>query len=60
YIIAQVPTAASYLIAWSNTTMAERAVGLALGGRRAITGTAPIPIPPSWPLRAGLQRPAVR
>jgi len=60
YIIGQVPTAASYLIAWSNTTMAERAVGLALGGRRAITGTAPIPIPPSWPLRAGLQRPALR
>jgi beta-N-acetylhexosaminidase len=58
YIIAQVPSAAGYVIAWSNTAMAERAVGLALGGRRAITGTAPIPIPPAWPLGAGLQRPA--
>ncbi len=60
YIIGQVPTAASYLIAWSNTALAERAAGLALAGRQAITGTAPIPIPPLWPLHAGLQRPAVR
>ncbi len=60
YIIAQVPTAASYLIAWSNTTMAERAVGLALAGQRAISGHAPIPVPPSWPLGAGLQRAANR
>lgn len=60
YIIGQVPAAASYLIAWSNTTLAEKAVAQALSGRRAITGRAPIPIPPLWPLGAGLQRPAGR
>ncbi|HET9134235.1 MAG TPA: glycoside hydrolase family 3 N-terminal domain-containing protein [Gemmatimonadales bacterium] len=60
YVIAQVPNVASYLIAWSGTTMAEAAVAEALSGRAAITGTAPIPVPPSWPIRAGLQRPATR
>lgn len=55
YIIAQVPTAASYLIAWTNNALAETAVAGALGGRLAITGTAPIPIPPAWPLRAGIR-----
>lgn len=60
YIIAQVPAAASYLIAWSNTTLAEKAVAQALSGRRAITGRAPIPIPPLWPLGTGLQRTTTR
>ncbi len=60
YIIAQVPAAASYLIAWSNTTLAEKAVAQALSGRRAITGRAPIPIPPRWPLGTGLQRTTAR
>lgn len=60
YIIAQVPAAASYLIAWSNTTLAEKAVAQALSGRKAITGRAPIPIPPLWPLGTGLQRTATR
>ena len=60
YIIAQVPAAASYLIAWSNTTLAEKAVAQALSGRKAITGRAPIPIPPLWSLGTGLQRTATR
>ncbi|MBK7595911.1 MAG: hypothetical protein IPJ11_11860 [Gemmatimonadetes bacterium] len=60
YIIAQVPTAASFLIAWNNSTLAEKAVAQALSGRRAITGRAPIPIPPTWPLGTGLQRTTTR
>ncbi len=60
YIIAQVPNAGGYLMAWSGTTMAETAVARALSGRTAITGTSPIPVPPKWPLRAGLQHPATR
>lgn len=60
YIISQVPSAGSYLIAWANNTMVEAAVGAALSGKIAITGTTPTPIPPLFPLRAGLQRPAVR
>ncbi len=56
YIIAQVPTASSYIIGWSNTPIAETAVGGALTRRIDITGTAPIPIPPSWPIRSGMVR----
>ncbi|MBP6442956.1 MAG: hypothetical protein KA267_02960, partial [Gemmatimonadales bacterium] len=60
YIISQVPTAASFVIAWNNSTLAEKAVAQALSGRRAITGRAPIPIPPTWPLGTGLQRTTTR
>jgi beta-N-acetylhexosaminidase len=60
YIIAQVPSAGGYLMAWSGTLMAETAVARALAGRTAITGTSPIPVPPTWPLRAGLQRPVTQ
>ncbi len=59
YIIKQVPTAASFVIAWNNSTLAEKAVAQALSGRRAITGHAPIPIPPFWSLGTGLQRDVV-
>ena len=55
YVIGQVPSAASYLIAWSATTMSERAVAAALAGKNPITGTAPIRIPPGFPLRAGIR-----
>ncbi len=55
YVITQVPTAASYLMAWSNTTFAESAVAGALAGTAAITGTSPIPIPPQWPIRTGIR-----
>ena len=60
YVISQVPSAASYLIGWAQTAMAERAVADALSGRAAITGTAPIAIPPGFPLRAGILLEAVR
>ena len=56
YIISQVPTAGSYLIAWSNSTMTEAAVGAALTGRNGITGTTPTPIPPMFPIHSGLVR----
>jgi beta-N-acetylhexosaminidase len=55
YVIGQVPAAASYLIGWAPTAMAERAVAAALSGRNPITGTAPIAIPPGFPLRAGIR-----
>lgn len=55
YVIGQVPAAASYLIGWSATTMAEHAVAAALSGRNAIAGTAPIAIPPGFPIRAGIR-----
>lgn len=54
YVISQVPEAASYLIAWSATEFAEQAVARALLGEAPIGGTAPIEIPPAYPLRAGI------
>lgn len=60
YIIAQVPGAGGYLMAWNNTAMTETAVARALYGTAAITGTAPIPVPPRWPLRAGIRREATQ
>lgn len=55
YVIGQVPAAASYLIGWAQTTMAEQAVADALGGEAPITGTAPIAIPPNFPIRSGIR-----
>ncbi len=55
YLITQVPSVASYLVAWSNNSTSEVAVANALNGT-AITGRAPIFIPPSWPIGFGLQR----
>ncbi|MEO5797921.1 MAG: glycoside hydrolase family 3 N-terminal domain-containing protein [Gemmatimonadales bacterium] len=55
YIISQVPTAGSYLIAWTNSPVAETAVGMALTRRIAIGGTTPTPIPPLFPIHSGIK-----
>jgi beta-N-acetylhexosaminidase len=55
YVIGQVPNATSYLIAWSATDFAEQAVARALLGTAPITGTAPIAIPPGYPIRTGIR-----
>jgi beta-N-acetylhexosaminidase len=58
YIIRQVPTAGSYLIAWANSPMVEAAVGAALTGQLGLVGTTPTMIPPGFPIHSGLLRPA--
>lgn len=55
YIISQVPAAGSYIIAWTNSPVAETAVGMALTQRIAIGGTTPTPIPPLFPIHSGIQ-----
>ena len=45
YLLNQVPTAGSYLIAWSGARVAERAVALAILGRVPVTGRLPIRLP---------------
>ena len=55
YLIAQVPTVHTYLLAWTANALTETAVAEALSGG-PITGHAPIAIPPSWDIGAGLQR----
>ena len=54
YLLAQAPTARSYLIAWSGVRASEQAVGLALLGQVPIAGHLPIRIPPGYPVGFGL------
>jgi beta-N-acetylhexosaminidase len=53
YLIAQVPSVASYLIAWTVTNHAERAVANALHGA-PVTGRLPVAIPPSYRIGDGI------
>jgi beta-N-acetylhexosaminidase len=55
YLLDQTPGVASFLIAWSGVEASERAVGLALLGRTAISGHLPIRIPPDYPVGHGIQ-----
>ena len=54
YLLAQAPTARSYLIAWSGVRASEQAVGLALLGQVPIAGHLPIRIPPGYPVGFGV------
>jgi len=54
YLLAQTPTAKSYLIAWSGVRASELAVGLALLGQVPITGHLPIRVPPAYPVGFGV------
>jgi len=54
YLLAQMPTAKSYLIAWSGVRASELAVGLALLGQVPITGHLPIRVPPAYPVGFGI------
>jgi len=57
YLISQVPSVQSYLLAWVATPSSETAVANALTGA-AITGRSPILIPNGGPIGTGLQRAA--
>ena len=56
YIEQQVPSAGSYLVAWTPNAMMEAAVARALSGRAPITGRLPISIPPQFVIGSGLER----
>lgn len=57
YVGAQVPGVGTYLLGWASNPNTEWAVAAALTGA-AISGRIPVPIPPEFPLGAGLSRPA--
>ena len=54
YLLSQVPSAKSYLIAWSAVHAAERAVARAVLGDVPITGHLPIRIPPDYAIGWGV------
>ncbi len=47
YVIRQVPSASTYLLAWTDTEAAIRAAARALTGEVPIVGRLPVPLPPS-------------
>ncbi|MFI5207186.1 MAG: glycoside hydrolase family 3 protein [Gemmatimonadales bacterium] len=56
YLIGQVPSTPTYLIAWSDADVSERAAAQAVLGAIGITGRLPVSLPPAAPLGAGLTR----
>jgi beta-glucosidase-like glycosyl hydrolase/CubicO group peptidase (beta-lactamase class C family) len=60
YLLSQLPGySGGYLLAWSDTRSAERAVARALAGGAAIGGQLPITLSPERPLGHGVRLPAL-
>jgi beta-N-acetylhexosaminidase len=55
YIVQQVPSVGSYMVAWTPNSTMEAAVARALAGTAPITGRLPISIPPSLVIGSGLE-----
>ena len=58
YVLTQVPEVGTYVIAWGQWDVLQRAAARALTGQVAITGRLPIAIPPLHALGEGIQIPA--
>lgn len=56
YLLQQVPSVPTYLVAWGGGPASQRAAARALVGRQAIGGKLPISIPPVLPYGAGVVR----
>lgn len=59
YLLAAFPTVGSYMLAWGNRAVSQRAAVRALFGEEAVTGRLPIPLPPFHEIGEGLDRPRV-
>ena len=56
YLLSAVPEVGSYLLAWGDRDVSQRAALAALFGEEAISGRLPIPLPPFHPFGHGLDR----
>ena len=56
YLLKAFPTVGSYLLAWGDREVSQRAALEALFGEEAITGRLPIPLPPFHAIGEGLDR----
>ena len=56
YLVRALPDVSSYLVAWGDREVSQRAALGALFGEQAITGRLPIPIPPLAAIGDGLDR----
>lgn len=59
YLVRQLPRAGTYLIAWSEAEVAQRAAARALAGDVVIAGRLPIPLPPHHAIGHGITFPAL-
>jgi beta-glucosidase-like glycosyl hydrolase/CubicO group peptidase (beta-lactamase class C family) len=59
YLLSAVPDVGSYLLAWGDRDVSQRAAVAALFGEEAISGRLPITLPPFHGLGEGLDRPKV-
>jgi beta-N-acetylhexosaminidase len=59
YLLGQIPSARTYLLAWSEADTSQRAAARALLGQIPVTGRLPIDLPPAYPVGHGLVLPAL-
>lgn len=59
YLLRQLSTVPTYLLAWSETDVSQAAVAAALAGEIPITGRLPIDLPPEYPVGHGLVVPSL-
>lgn len=57
YLLSALPGVGSYLVAWGDRAVSQRAALAALFGEEAISGRLPVPLPPGYPIGHGLDRP---
>ena len=56
YLLSALPDVGSYMVAWGDREVSQKAALAALFGEEAITGRLPIPFPPFYPFGHGLDR----
>lgn len=56
YLLQQIPSASTYVVAWGGSAASQRATARALLGEKSIEAVLPIAIPPVLPLGAGVRR----
>jgi len=59
YLLADIPSAETYLLAWSDGESEERATARALVGEAPVTGVLPIPLGGSYRMGSGLTLPVI-
>lgn len=59
YLLRQIPRARTYMLAWSESEVAQRAAARALSGSVMVAGRLPIPLPPDHAIGEGLRVPAL-
>jgi len=57
YLLSAFPTVGTYMLAWGDRSVSQRAARRALFGEEAISGRLPIPLPPFNAVGDGLDRP---